>query len=168
MPTSPLENKPAPDSYTHCEESSSACDTRRSSSSAQQVWLAGLGALGRMQSEGSKFFATLVREGEKFEHRHRDELHEKSAKVRATVEDRLDDAVDGARRGWDRLSRALDDRVQAALHALNLPSQTEIQALRHEIHSLRTEIEHLNMRLSAEKSTTIKHPSGPNTTPPSQ
>ena len=33
------------------------------SESAQQVWLAGVGAFGRAQAEGSKLFETLVKEG---------------------------------------------------------------------------------------------------------
>ena len=169
MTTSPLENKPTTDPRSHCADSSSSnCGAHRSSSTAQQIWLAGLGAFGRMQSEGSKFFASLVREGEKFEQRHRDELHEKTAHVRATVEGHLDDAVDGARRGWDRLSRALDHRVQASLHALNLPRQAEIEALQREVQSLRTEVQHLNTRLHPQQSPPEQQTSGRSTAPPSE
>ena len=35
--------------------------------SAQHVWLAGIGALGRAQSEGSRLFSSLVEEGEELE-----------------------------------------------------------------------------------------------------
>lgn len=41
--------------------------SRRLGESAQTVWLAGLGALGRVQSEGSKLFDSLVREGAAYE-----------------------------------------------------------------------------------------------------
>ena len=35
--------------------------------SAQQIWLAGMGAFGRAQEEGTKLFETLVREGSTLE-----------------------------------------------------------------------------------------------------
>ncbi|MDD0473389.1 phasin family protein, partial [Streptococcus pneumoniae] len=46
--------------------------SRKLSDSAQQVWLAGLGALGRAQAEGSRFFDGLVKEGEAWEARRRE------------------------------------------------------------------------------------------------
>ena len=36
---------------------------KRLGESAQQVWLAGVGAFGRAQAEGTKLFETLVKEG---------------------------------------------------------------------------------------------------------
>ena len=37
--------------------------SKRLGESAQQVWLAGVGAFGRAQAEGTKLFETLVKEG---------------------------------------------------------------------------------------------------------
>jgi len=42
--------------------------SKRLGESAQQVWLAGVGAFGRAQAEGTKLFETLVKEGLSLEH----------------------------------------------------------------------------------------------------
>ena len=158
--TSPYENKHTADTHTRPSDPSYADDpsVHRLGSSAQQIWLAGLGALGRMQSEGSRFFAALVRDGEAYEQRQRDQFREKTAHVRDRVEGHIDDAVDGARRGWGRLSRAVDDRLHAALRSLNLPHRHELDALRGEVDALRAEVQRLNAQIATHQSYAASHP----------
>ena len=158
--TSPHENKHTADTHAHPSDPPFADDpsAHRLGSSAQQIWLAGLGALGRMQSEGSRLFAALVRDGEEYEQRQRAQLREKSAHVRDTVEGHVDDAVDGARRGWGRLSRAVDDRLHAALRALNLPHRHELDALRGEVDALRAEVQRLTAHIATRQPHAGSHP----------
>ena len=71
--------------------------SRKLSDSAQQVWLAGLGALGRAQAEGSRFFDGLVKEGEAWEARRRERNGDQGPGWRDNVETSLDEARESLR-----------------------------------------------------------------------
>jgi poly(hydroxyalkanoate) granule-associated protein len=94
--------------------------------SANQIWLAGLGAFSKAQQEGTKMFETLVEEGEKVQER-----------TKVAVDERL-----GEMRGaWDKLSlnkleKVFEDRVGRALHALNVPTHMDIDVLSKQVHEL--------------------------------
>ena len=75
--------------------------SKRLGESAQQVWLAGLGALSRAQAEGSRLFESLVREGESMEARSREESP-RGESLRDSVETTLGNARDRAAGTWDR------------------------------------------------------------------
>jgi len=101
---------------------------RKLSGSAQQVWLAGLGALSRAQAEGSRLFESLVREGESMEARSReDSSHSES--LRDSVENTLGQARERAAGTWDRVEKSFDDRVQRVLRRMDIPSRSDIEAL---------------------------------------
>ncbi|HTP49446.1 MAG TPA: phasin family protein, partial [Anaeromyxobacteraceae bacterium] len=50
--------------------------------SANQIWLAGLGAFSKAQEEGANMFETLVAEGEKFQERTKSAADERVAEMR--------------------------------------------------------------------------------------
>ncbi|MFH7456750.1 phasin family protein, partial [Pseudomonas syringae group genomosp. 7] len=77
--------------------------SRKLSDSAQQVWLAGLGALGRAQAEGSRFFDGLVKEGEAWEARRRERHGEQGPGLRDNVETSLDEARERASGTWTKV-----------------------------------------------------------------
>jgi poly(hydroxyalkanoate) granule-associated protein len=54
--------------------------------SAQQIWLAGLGAFAKAQDEGGKLFETLIREGSSLEQKTRTLATGKVDEVRGAVE----------------------------------------------------------------------------------
>lgn len=86
--------------------------------SAQQIWLAGLGAYAKAQEEGGKVFEALVKEGESIQNRTRQAADEKIAVV-ATK----------ASGTWDRLEQVFEDRVARALSSLGVPSKKDIDKL---------------------------------------
>jgi poly(hydroxyalkanoate) granule-associated protein len=86
--------------------------------SANQIWLAGLGAFSKAQAEGLKVFDTLVAEGEKVQERTRSAADERIAEMRAK-----------ATGTWDKLEQVFEDRVARALHSLSVPSRQDIDAL---------------------------------------
>ncbi|MGN0857769.1 MAG: phasin family protein [Stenotrophomonas sp.] len=115
----------APDSFTH-----------RLGESAQQVWLAGLGAFNRAQSEGSRLFESLVRDGQAYEQR------SKAAGASGwNVQDNLAAGLGQARergaRTWDKVEHAFDEQVQAVLRRLNMPTAAQVAALETELAALR-------------------------------
>lgn len=108
---------------------------RRMTESAQQVWLAGLGALSRAQSEGSRFFDSLVREGEAAEERSR-ETSSRGESLRDSVESTLGSARDRAAGTWDRVEKNVEDGVHRVLRRMDIPSRSDIEALNERLDAL--------------------------------
>lgn len=123
--------------------------SRRFSDSAQQVWLAGLGALGRAQAEGSRFFDSLVKEGEAFEARRREKGDAEAAGWRDTVEDQLGQAREKASGTWEKVEKVFDERVQGVLRRLHVPSADDVATLNARIDALTTRLNRLESRAAS-------------------
>ncbi|MGE8288850.1 poly(hydroxyalkanoate) granule-associated protein [Stenotrophomonas sp. ATCM1_4] len=108
---------------------------RRMTESAQQVWLAGLGALARAQNEGSRLFDSLVKEGEAAEERSREEST-RGESLRDTVENTLGQARERAAGTWDRVEKNFEDRVHRVLRRMDIPSRSDIEALNERLDAL--------------------------------
>ena len=93
--------------------------------SANQIWLAGLGAFSMAQQEGLKMFDMLVQEGEKVQDKTKVAADERLAEMRAR-----------ATGTWDKLEKVFEDRVVRALHSLNVPSRHDIDTLSKRVHDL--------------------------------
>ncbi len=93
--------------------------------SAQNIWLAGLGAFAKAQEEGGKLFDALVKEGEAVQNR-----------ASKSAQDALSDAKSRATGTWDKLEQVFVDRVQRALHSLDVPTKHDIDALSKRVHEL--------------------------------
>lgn len=119
--------------------------SRRLTGSAQQVWLAGLGALGRAQAEGSRVFDTLVREGETIEARNREQSGD-APRWRDNVEEQLGEAREKAAGTWDKVEKAFDDRVQGVLKRLHIPSAEDVAALNARIDALNARVNRAEAR----------------------
>ncbi|WP_301102430.1 phasin family protein [Propionivibrio sp.] len=108
--------------------------------SAQQIWLAGLGAFAKAQEEGGKVFDALVREGETIQARTRKMTDEKIA------------VVAGKAAGtWDRLEQVFEDRVARALGSLGVPSKKDIDKLSRRVAELTAVVQGLSERKTAPK-----------------
>jgi poly(hydroxyalkanoate) granule-associated protein len=93
--------------------------------SANQIWLAGLGAFAKAQEGGSKLFETLVQEGEK--------VQKRATKV---ASDTITEVKDQATGTWGKLERVFEDRVSQALHGLNVPTKKDVDALSRRVSEL--------------------------------
>ena len=111
--------------------------------SAQQVWLAGVGAFGRAQAEGTKLFETLVKEGLSLEQITRKVAGGKVDAVRDAVENKVGQARERASDTWDRLEKVFEERVQRALRRLEVPSREDLAALIDRVDSLNNELRKL-------------------------
>ncbi len=101
--------------------------------SAQQIWLAGLGAFAKAQAEGNKVFDALVREGEDIQ-----------SKTRRIAEDKVTEMAAKATGTWDKLEQVFENRVAKALNSLGVPTQKDIEALTKRVATLTAEVEKLN------------------------
>lgn len=121
-----------------------ATDSKLSSTireSAQQIWLAGLGAFAKAQEEGNKVFDALVREGESIQ-----------SKTRKVAEDKVTEMAAKATGTWDKLERVFENRVAKALNSLGVPTRNDIDALTQRVAQLTAEVE----KLSAASRKTVK------------
>ncbi len=108
--------------------------------SAQQIWLAGMGAFNRAQSEGSKLFESLVRDGVSLEQSARKFAGTRADVVRDVVEDRVGQARERAADTWDKLEKVFEDRVQRALVKLGVPGRDDLNALTARVERLTAEL----------------------------
>jgi len=104
--------------------------------SAQQIWMAGMGAFNRAQGEGSKLFEALVKEGMNIEQHTRKLAGGKVEAVRDAVENRVGVARERATDTWDRLEKVFEERVQRALNRLGVPSHEDLTDLTARVNSL--------------------------------
>ena len=109
---------------------------RTLSESAQQIWLAGMGAFGRAQSEGTRLFEGLVKEGLNLEQTARKLAGGQADAVRDAVESKVGHARERAADTWDRLERVFEDRVQRAMNKLGVPRGEDLIELSHRVEDL--------------------------------
>ena len=120
--------------------------------SAQQVWLAGVGAFGRAQAEGNKLFETLVKEGLSLEQVTRKVAGGRVDAVRDAVESKVGQARERASDTWDRLEKVFEERVQRALRRLEVPSREDLSTLIDRVDSLNNELRKLGGTQAPRKS----------------
>jgi poly(hydroxyalkanoate) granule-associated protein len=114
--------------------------SRTLSESAQQIWLAGVGAFGRAQAEGTKLFEALVKEGLNLEQTARKFAGGRADEVRGVVESRVGQARERAADTWDRLEKVFEDRVQRALVKLDVPGRGDLADLGRRVEDLTAEL----------------------------
>ena len=95
--------------------------------SAQQIWLAGLGAFSKAQEEGGKVFETLVKEGVTLQRKTRGAAEEKIGEVTGKMSAMASDVTAKAGQHWDKLESIFEDRVAKALTKLGVPSRSDVE-----------------------------------------
>lgn len=115
--------------------------------SANQIWSAGLGAMSRAQSGGTKFFEELVREGAKLQGSAMDTAQKVVMQAFQGAQKSVNRHVGGvkgqATETWDNLEKIFQTRVQRALHQLGMPTAEEIGALTRKVNELTHSVEKL-------------------------
>lgn len=112
--------------------------------SAQQIWLAGMGAFNRAQAEGGKLFESLVRDGLSLEQTARKFTGARADMVRDAVEGSVGQARERAADTWDKLEKVFEDRVQRALVKLGVPGRNDLNALTQRVERLTEELRKAN------------------------
>src|SRR5688500_5960791 len=127
--------------------------SRSLSESAQQVWLAGVGAFSRAQSEGTKLFEALIKEGLKIEQNALKFAGGQADVVRGAVESKVGQARERATDTWDRLEKVFEDRVQRALTKLGVPGRDDLAELTRKVDTLTAELRRQGGKPVAKKAT---------------
>ena len=101
--------------------------------SAEQIWLAGLGAFAKAQEEGTRVYDALIREGEAIQ-----------KKTRKVTEDKVTEMAAKATGTWDKLEQVFENRVARSLNSLGVPTKDDVAELAKRVAELKAEVEKLN------------------------
>ena len=97
--------------------------------SAQQIWLAGMGAFSKAQAEGGKVFEALIKEGTNLQKKTQGLAEERISAVTGKMTAMADGMSHKAGAQWDKLESIFEERVAKALNKMGVPSRTDINAL---------------------------------------
>lgn len=97
--------------------------------SAQQIWLAGMGAFSKAQAEGGKVFETLMKEGMSLQKKTQGLAEDRISAVTSKMTSVADGVSGKAGAQWDKLESIFEERVAKALNKLGVPSRKDIDAL---------------------------------------
>ncbi len=114
--------------------------TDRIKDSAQQIWLAGLGAFAKMQEEGSKAFEALVKDGASVQKKTQHAAEESLAQAQARMAGFASEFGAKAAGGWGKLENIFEERVARALEKLGIPTAQDVAALQARIEALEAQL----------------------------
>ena len=97
--------------------------------SAQQIWLAGLGAFSKAQEEGGRVFEALVKEGVGLQRKTQSVAEGKLSEASSRMTSMAGDLSAKAAGQWDKLEGIFEERVSRALKKLGVPTSRDIDAL---------------------------------------
>ena len=112
--------------------------------SAQQIWLAGLGAFAKAQEQGGHLFENLLKEGSSLEQKTRKLATGKVDGVRDAVETGVTQVRERTQETWDRLEQVFENRVSRALNKLGVPGRRDLDELLKRVDELNREVRKLN------------------------
>ena len=104
--------------------------------SAQQIWLAGLGAFAKAQGGGGKVFDTLIKEGVSLQRKTQAAAEEKLGDVAGKMTAMAGEVGHKANAQWDKLESIFEERTARALGKLGVPSAKELAALSARVEAL--------------------------------
>ena len=124
--------------------------------SAQQIWLAGLGAFSKAQGEGGKVFDTLIKEGVNLQRKTRSAAEEKFGEVSSKMSGMAEEVTTKAGQHWDKLESIFEDRVAKSLKRLGVPSAKDVDSLIARIDTLAVAVTKLSGKPTAKKAAPAK------------
>ena len=110
--------------------------------SAEEIWMAGLGAFSKAQREGNKVFDLLVTEGKQLQGKVKGVADNVSGKFAEKLADkRVTELTDKAVASWDKLGQVFEDRTADALGRFGVATKKDTDALSRRVAKLATELE---------------------------
>jgi poly(hydroxyalkanoate) granule-associated protein len=118
---------------------------------AREVWLAGLGALSRLEEEGDKVFQTLIERGKDYEDERREQIAETTRDLRNQSESFTEDVTDRLDDATKSVEEAVTDMLSGTLGRLGVPSQDEVRGLSRRVGELSEKLDALSQMLDAQQ-----------------
>ena len=104
--------------------------------SAQQIWLAGMGAFSKAQEEGTKVFEALVKEGQSLQKKTQGMAEDKLGEVTGKMSAMADTVSAKAGQNWDKLEAIFETRTAKAMGKLGVPTAKDVAALTQRVDEL--------------------------------
>jgi poly(hydroxyalkanoate) granule-associated protein len=104
--------------------------------SAQQIWLAGLGAFSKAQEEGNKVFEALVKEGVTLQRKTQSVAEERIGNVTGKMQAMAGEVGAKAGAQWDKLESIFEERTARALNKLGAPTAKDVESLAKRVDAL--------------------------------
>jgi len=108
--------------------------------SAQQIWLAGLGAFSKAQEEGGKVFEALVKEGVTLQRKTQAAAEEKIGDVTSKMSTMAGDVTAKAGQQWDKLESIFEERTAKAMSKLGVPTKKDLEELSKRVEELSAQL----------------------------
>jgi poly(hydroxyalkanoate) granule-associated protein len=129
--------------------------------SAQQIWLAGMGAFAKAQAEGGKVFEALVKEGVSLQRKTQAVAEEKLGDVTGKMSSMASEVTSKAGASWDKLENIFEERTAKALGKLGVPTAKDVAELQRRVEELGAAVAKLSKttaKVPAGKSAAVKAP----------
>lgn len=130
--------------------------------SAQQIWLAGMGAFAKAQAEGGKVFEALVKEGVSLQRKTQAVAEEKLGDVTGKMSSMASEVSSKAGASWDKLENIFEERTAKALGKLGVPTAKDVAELQRRVEELGAAVAKLSRttatKAPASKSAAAKAP----------
>jgi len=108
--------------------------------SAQQIWLAGMGAFAKAQADGKQVFEALVKEGANLQKKTQAAAEEHFKEAASKMASMADDVSANAGKQWGRLESIFEERTARAMQKLGVPSAKDVEALKARIEELSAQL----------------------------
>jgi poly(hydroxyalkanoate) granule-associated protein len=112
--------------------------------SAQQIWLAGMGAFSKAQEEGTKVFEALVKEGTNLQKKTQGLAEDKISEVTGKMSAMAGTVTAKAGQNWDKLESIFEQRTAKAMNKLGVPTAKDVDALVKRVDELATAVAKLS------------------------
>jgi poly(hydroxyalkanoate) granule-associated protein len=119
--------------------------------SAQQIWLAGMGAFAKAQAEGTQAFDKLIKDGISLQKKTQGAAEDKISEVTGKMTAMAGEVTAKAGQHWDKLESIFEQRTAKAMSRLGVPSAKDMAALSERVEHLAAEVAKLGGRKVAAK-----------------
>ena len=119
-------------------------------SRAREIWLAGLGALARLEEEGDKVFRTLVERGASYEKKRRKQFDEATGSLRKQQESFTKDVTKQFEEAAESVEKMMSTTLNETFSRLGIPTQGEVKDLSAKVGDLSAKLDKLSQALDAQ------------------
>jgi poly(hydroxyalkanoate) granule-associated protein len=129
--------------------------------SAQQIWLAGMGAFAKAQAEGTQAFEKLIKDGADLQKKTQGAAEDKINEVTGKMTAMAGEVTAKAGQHWDKLESIFEQRTAKAMGRLGVPSAKDMSALSARLDKLAADVARLSGKKAPAKKAAVKKTARP-------
>jgi poly(hydroxyalkanoate) granule-associated protein len=124
--------------------------------SAQQIWLAGMGAFAKAQAEGTQTFEKLIKDGLNLQKKTQGAAEDKINEVTGRMTAMAGEVTAKAGQHWDKLESIFEQRTAKAMTRLGVPTANDMATLQARIDKLSADVARLGGKKTPAKTAATK------------